>query len=94
MIIDDCDNRHLVPTGKQGRQCIMVDKSNYKMYVDGWRFYFKITKPQPSDLREYKIIELTSMLEYTPQRRYSRRVPSTSKLNIAEWRARLGYPSF
>ena len=94
MIVDDCANRYLAPSGNPGGQCITVDKSNYKMHFDGWKCHFKISKPQPSGLTKYKTIELTSMLEYAPQRRYSHRAPDTNKLNMREWRARLGYPSF
>ena len=79
VIVDDCACRHLAPSGNPGGQCITVNKSTYKMHFDGWKCYLKITKPQPSDLSKYKIIELTPMLEYAPQRRYSRRVPGTRK---------------
>ena len=39
-------------------------------------------------------MELTSVIDYNPQRRYSRRAQSYSKLDIAKWRSKLGFPTF
>ena len=64
------------------------------MHFDGCTCYFKSQKPIEADLAKYKIFELTSALDYNPQRRYPRRAQSYSKLDITKWRSKLDFPTF
>ena len=61
---------------------------------DGFKVYYALHKPQPSDLQgKYPIYELTLSRTYDPQRRrYSRRIEK-STTTIEEWRANLGFLS-
>ena len=93
IIVDDCAKRHLSSSNKPGGQCIIIGSKQLDMHFDGWKCYFKLEKPTPSDLSRYDILKLTSSLPYEPQRRYSRRVKNKVNLDINSWRARLGFPS-
>ena len=64
------------------------------MYFDGWECYFKIQKPTKVGLTKYEVFELTSALDCSPQRRYSRRAQSYSKLDIAKLRSKLCLSTF
>ena len=94
VIVDDCASCHLAPNNSPGGQCITVGDTSYKMNFDGWKCYFRVQKPTPEDLLKYEIVELTSALPYEPQRRTSRRLPSSPAISIDDWRARLGYPTY
>ena len=45
VIVNDCASRYLAPSSNPGGQYKTVNKSNYGIHVDGWKCYFKITKP-------------------------------------------------
>ena len=66
------------------------------MYFDGWKTYFRVQKPTPSDLAKYPIYEITSSRLYSSQhRRHTRRSKPTKKdVDIDVWRACLGYSTF
>ena len=90
VIVDDCASCHLGPDGQSGGQCITIDAVSYPMHFDGWKCYFRISKPSDADLLKYPIIRITSPLPYEPQtRRSSRRLPSPVGASSDEWRARL-----
>ena len=94
VVVDDCSNRHLGKDGKPGGQCLSVHGVDYPMHFDGWKCYYRISKPTAADLDLFPIIEITSPQPYEPQhRRSSRRLPTSSIPSIDEWRRRLGYPT-
>ena len=76
-----------------GGQCLSVDGNSYGMYFDGWKCYFRISKPDHSDLAKYPIVDLTCPFPYEPQKRCSsRRLATSSNIDIDTWRMRLGFP--
>ena len=93
VVVDDCAKVHLYPSGKSGGQCIKINNQEFGMNFDRWKCYFRAQKPTHHNLNKYPIIEITSPLPYEPQHRYSRRL-DTSKIDIEDWRARLGYPIY
>ena len=96
VMVDDCAKRHSSITGQPGTQCIKIGPDTFDMYFDGWKTYFRVQKPTPSDLTRYPIFEITSSRLYSPQRRCHTRRSKTTKqdIDIDIWRARLGYPTF
>ena len=94
VIVDDCASCHLGVDGNRGGQCLIVDDIAYPMHFDGWKCYYRLSKPSEEDLLKYTIVELTSPIAYEPQRRRnSRRIASPVGSTTAEWRARMGYPT-
>ena len=92
--VDDCATRHKHIDGSNGGQCIQVASYNLPLYYDGYKCYFITSKPSPEDLTQLPHIELTSPLQYEPDRRvYTRRRKTHDVIPIGEWRARLGYPT-
>ena len=73
----------------------MVDDKVLPLYFDGWKCYFKISKPKPADLCKYPTFTLTSERQYEPQQRLvTRCLKQTKGKDIDKWRARLGFPTF
>ena len=93
IMVDDCASCHMRSDGIQGSQCITIGDVTIPMLFDGWKCYFRISKPSQLDMDKYEIIELTNERAYEPQgRRFSRRIPSSVGVSIAIWRERLGFP--
>ena len=64
LVVDDCAKRHMGSYNKPGGQCIKVNDKTYPMHFDGWKYYFQVQKPDPTDLAKYPIIQLTSLNPY------------------------------
>ena len=92
--IDDCASCHLRADGEPGTQSIAIGDNTYPMHFDGWKCYFRISKPSEADLLHYPIVELTSPCRYEPQSRsVSRRITANADVTVDDWRRRLGYPT-
>ena len=74
LVVYDCAHRHMGKDGKPGGQCIEFGNTKYPMYFDGWKCYFQVQKPDPTDLAKYPIVQLTSPNTYDLQCRYCCRV--------------------
>ena len=94
VVVDDCAKCHISTNGQAGSQQITVGNKCYPMNFDGWKCYFRIRRPTAEELLLYPIVELTSPLVYEPQRRVSRRLPVNDSVEIEDWRARLGFPTY
>ena len=92
LVVDDCAHRHISKDGIPGGQCIEIGNAKYPMHFYGWKCYFQIQKPDPTDLAKYPIIELTSPMPYDPQHRYCCRVHQL-KITLEQWRDRSGFPT-
>ena len=51
VIVDDCASCHIGSDGEPGGQRIVVDDNSYPMHFDGWKCYFRISKPTDEDLK-------------------------------------------
>ena len=92
--MDDCAKRHLNSKGEPGGQCIKAHDKTIDLHFDGWKCYLRVSKPTADDLKKHPTHELTSRKPYTPQnRQHSRRGERAPAVSIADWRARLGYPT-
>ena len=73
---------------------VIVDDVAYSMHFDGWKCYYRLSKPSEEDLLKYTIVDLTCPITYEPQRRRnSRCIASPVGSTTDEWRARMGYPT-
>ena len=93
IVVDNCASRHVSSDGDPGRQYLTVSSTKLGMDFDGWKCHFFCQNPTKDDLTNYKVIKVNSPREYTPQRRYLRRMKGINKVTVEEWRARLGYPT-
>ena len=93
VIVDDCVSCHLGVDGNRGGQQLLVNDVSYPMHFDGWKCYYRLSKPTEADLLRYNIIEITCSRPYEPQqRRHSRRITSSIGSSSHEWRCRMGFP--
>ena len=94
VMVDDCAKCHLNNDGDPGGQCIRVGDDIIPMHFDGWKCYFRISKPTEDDIATLPVYTLTSSRPYEPQCRLSsRRIHSPVGSSTSEWRRRLGFPT-
>jgi len=94
VIIDDVCKRFKGVDGRPGTQSIYSGNHTIPIHFDGLKQFLSIRRPSASDVNLYPVVVLTSPEAYEPQhRRYTRRM-TPSKVDIDEWRRRLGYPTY
>ena len=94
--MDDCSKYHAKDTNNTaGTQSIITPDKTVELYFDGLKTYFAVQKPTEDDLSRYPYVELTSPLPYEPTKRVYTRHRQTKRddKTLAEWWARLGYPT-
>ena len=90
IVVNDCAKRHLYTTRSHGEQCMKVNKNILPLMFDSFKVFCIITKPSSSDLNDFQIHELTSSMEYNPQRRCHTRRLQHKPLKLQKWRKNLG----
>ena len=96
VILDSCAKRHIADQfGNSGGQCITTPEGQFEFNFCGRRCYFSIRKPSCDDLLKYKVVKLTSSQPYEPEeRRHTKLRRVYTDVEVADWRAKLGYPTF
>ena len=62
VLVDDCASCHTGVNGERGGQRLVINDISYPMHFDGWKCYFRLSKPSEEDLHKYDIVELTCPL--------------------------------
>ena len=67
VFVDDCARCHLRSSDTTGGQCIRVGDDTIPMHFDGWKCYFRISRPTEDDITSLPVYTLTSSRPYEPQ---------------------------
>ena len=60
VVVNDVASRHLATEKKQGCQNLVIGEKSLPLYFDGWKCYFKISRPTSDDLKLLPKFVLTS----------------------------------
>ena len=93
--VDDTAQHHTHVDGSPGAQCIVVEGTRLPLHFDGFKAYFSISRPTPSEFNTLPRYELTTDRPFDLQheRLYSCWIKPSGPLTVEEWRANLGYPT-
>ena len=94
-MIKGCARCHVAANGKAGGQCICIGGDILPLHFDECKCYLSVRLPYVEEIQSLLIYELTSPQPYNPQQNHRlKRGSNNLEVNVKEWRAILGIPTY